>query len=101
MHNKKYIKVNLWELGGLSRTIKIITMKKQLKKLATATGSFLTDLFTDLQGRWSCRLVFGSIGFVACLVAMFTGADSGTIAIILPTSAALLGLSAVENIKKN
>jgi len=60
----------------------------------------LISLFTDINGNFSCRLTFGSIGFLVCLVAMFIPAvDVADIAIMAPLCAALMGLSALENVK--
>jgi hypothetical protein len=58
-------------------------------------------LFTDINGYWSCRLLFGSLGFVCCIIAMFLKIDVAYIAILAPTCAGLMGLSALENIKRN
>jgi len=60
----------------------------------------LRSLFTDTTGMFSCRLVFGSIGFVACIIGMFFQiVDVSKLAIIAPLSATLMGLSVIKDVK--
>jgi hypothetical protein len=61
----------------------------------------LKSLFSDSGGHYSCRLVFGSVGWCACLACMFCGCDGGNLTLMATLSATLMGLSAVETVTKN
>ena len=58
------------------------------------------QIFQDASGQLSSKRVFGGIGFLASLVMCFTGVDIEVIAIVIGTSAAMLGLDSVTDIWK-
>jgi hypothetical protein len=62
--------------------------------------TFLKSLFTCSSGQYSCRLIFGSIGWCACIACMFCGCDNGNLSLMASLSAALMGLSAVEGVAR-
>ena len=61
---------------------------------------FFKSLFTCASGQYSCRLIFGSIGWCACLACLFCGCDNGNLTLMATLSATLMGLSAVEGVAK-
>ena len=57
----------------------------------------LKILFSDINGMYACRLVFGSIGFLACIVGLFIpNVDVSKLAILVPTCAAMLAVSVFQ-----
>ncbi|MDR2813775.1 MAG: hypothetical protein LBB79_03855 [Prevotellaceae bacterium] len=62
--------------------------------------SFFKSLYSCASGQYSCRLIFGSIGWCACIACMFCGCDNGNLTLMATLSATLMGLSAIETITK-
>ena len=60
----------------------------------------LIQIFQDSAGQMSSKRVFGGIGFLTSLVMCFTGTSLEVIALIVGTSAAMLGLDSVTGIWK-
>ena len=60
----------------------------------------LIQIFQDSAGQMSSKRVFGGIGFLTSLVMCFTGTSLEVIALIVGTSAAMLGLDSVTDIWK-
>ena len=58
------------------------------------------QIFQDASGQLSSKRVFGSIGFLTSLVMCFTGIGIEIIALVIGTSAAMLGLDSVTDIWK-
>jgi len=57
----------------------------------------LTEIFTDSKGKISSKRVFGSIGFIAALIAICNGVDSQSIRTLLITAAGMIGAGILEN----
>lgn len=64
------------------------------------TWNKFIEIFQTSEGRLSSKRVFGGIGFLTSLVMCFTGVGVEIIALIVGTSAAMLGLDSVTNIWK-
>jgi hypothetical protein len=64
------------------------------------TWNKFIEIFQTSEGRLSSKRVFGGIGFLASLVMCFTGVGIEVIAVVIGTSAAMLGLDSVTNIWK-
>lgn len=64
------------------------------------TWNKFIEIFQTSEGRLSSKRVFGGIGFLTSLVMCFTGVGIETIALIVGTSAAMLGLDSVTDIWK-
>ena len=58
------------------------------------------EIFQTSEGRLSSKRVFGGIGFLTSLIMCFTGVGVEIIALIVGTSAAMLGLDSVTDIWK-
>lgn len=58
------------------------------------------EIFQTPEGRLSSKRVFGGMGFLTSLVMCFTGVGVEIIALIVGTSATMLGLDSVTNIWK-
>ena len=58
------------------------------------------QIFQDASGEMSSKRVFGGLGFLASLVMCFTGVGIEVIAVVIGTSAAMLGLDSVTDIWK-
>ena len=58
---------------------------------------FPKEIFTDQNGKFSSKRVFGAIGFLAATVAICIWVDTESIRFLLITSAALIGLGVTEN----
>ena len=57
----------------------------------------LKILFSDINGMYACRLVFGSIGFLACIVGLFLPiVDISKYTILVTTCAAMLAASVFQ-----
>ena len=50
------------------------------------------QIFQDASGEMSSKRVFGGLGFLASLVMCFTGVGVEVIAVVIGTSAAMLGI---------
>lgn len=64
------------------------------------TWNKFIEIFQTPEGRLSSKRVFGGMGFLTSLVMCFTGVGVEIIALIVGTSAAMLGLDSVTNIWK-
>jgi hypothetical protein len=64
------------------------------------TWNKFIEIFQTPEGRLSSKRVFGGIGFLTSLIMCFTGVGIETIALIVGTSAAMLGLDSVTGIWK-
>ncbi len=64
------------------------------------TWNKFIEIFQTSEGRLSSKRVFGGIGFLTSLVMCFTGVGVEIIALIVGTSAAMLGLDSVTDIWK-
>jgi len=64
------------------------------------TWNKFIEIFQTSEGRLSSKRVFGGIGFLTSLVMCFTGVGVEIIALIVGTSAAMLGLDSVTSIWK-
>lgn len=64
------------------------------------TWNKFIEIFQTSEGRLSSKRVFGGMGFLTSLVMCFTGVGVEIIALIVGTSAAMLGLDSVTNIWK-
>ena len=64
------------------------------------TWNKFIEIFQTSEGRLSSKRVFGGIGFLTSLIMCFTGVGIETIALIVGTSAAMLGLDSVTDIWK-
>lgn len=64
------------------------------------TWNKFIEIFQDSAGLLSSKRVFGGIGFLTSLVMCFTGVGVEIIALIVGTSAAMLGLDSVTGIWK-
>jgi len=60
------------------------------------TWNKFIEIFQTSEGRLSSKRVFGGIGFLTSLVMCFTGVGVEIIALIVGTSAAMLGLDSVR-----
>ena len=58
------------------------------------------QIFQDSAGQMSSKRVFGGIGFLTSLIMCFTGVGIEVIAVVIGTSAAMLGLDSVVDIWK-
>ena len=58
------------------------------------------QIFQDSAGQMSSKRVFGGIGFLASLIMCFTGVGIEVIAVVIGTSAAMLGFDSVTDIWK-
>ena len=58
------------------------------------------QIFQDASGQLSSKRVFGGLGFITSLVMCFTGISIEIIAVVIGTSAAMLGLDSVTDIWK-
>ena len=58
------------------------------------------QIFQDSAGQMSSKRVFGGIGFLVSLIMCFTGVGIEVIAVVIGTSAAMLGLDSVTDIWK-
>lgn len=64
------------------------------------TWNKFLQIFQDASGQLSSKRVFGGIGFLASLVMCFAGVGIEVIAVVIGTSAAMLGLDSVTDIWK-
>ena len=58
---------------------------------------FLKEIFTDQNGKISSKRVFGSIGFLAAVIAICNGVDNQSMRTLLITGAGMIGAGIFED----